>query len=115
MEQITKEEFEKEALAVLESLPENFNEKMKNVGIIIEENIAKGRERVLGLYEGIPIKNRGIYYGNVLPDKITLFKKNIERISHSKDDLKKNIRSVIIHEIAHHFGLDEDEIRDSGY
>ena len=114
-ENLTREEFEKEALTALESLPGDFKEKMKNVDIIVEENVPKNRQSVLGLYEGIPLNNRGVYYGNVLPDKITLFKKNIERISRSKEDLIKNIKGVIIHEIAHHFGLDEKEIRDSGF
>ena len=115
IENLTREEFEKEALAALETLPEVFKEKMKNVDIVIEENIPKNRQSVLGLYEGIPLNNRGIFYGNVLPDKITLFKKNIERISSSMESLRKNVRDVIVHEIAHHFGLSEKEIRDSGY
>ena len=115
METITRVEFEKETLAVLDSLPEDFKSKMKNVDILIEEKIPRGRESVLGLYEGIPLKNRGIYYGNVLPDRITLFKKNLENISFSIHDLRKNIRTVIIHEIAHHFGFDEKEVRDSGF
>jgi predicted Zn-dependent protease with MMP-like domain len=72
---------------------------------------------LLGLYEGVPVSKRGIWYGSspVVPDKITLFRKNIERSLRVGETLKDKIRDVLIHEIAHHFGMDEEEIRRAGY
>jgi predicted Zn-dependent protease with MMP-like domain len=72
---------------------------------------------LLGLYEGVPLPRRGIDYGvvPVMPDTITLFQNNIESIARSESDVRRQIRETLIHEIAHHFGMDEDEIREAGY
>lgn len=92
------------------SLPEFFRKKLDNIDIVIEDEPVD-RRGLLGLYQGVPLKKRGFWYGNVLPDKITLFKTNIERISRDQADLKEWVRRVLIHEIGHHFGFDEQELR----
>jgi predicted Zn-dependent protease with MMP-like domain len=116
LKDIDKSAFEKEVLLALESLPEEFKEKLENINIIIEDtNPSTGSELILGLYHGIPLKNRGIYYSNVLPDRIILYSKNIKNISRTKQELRKNIKKVIIHEVAHYFGFEEDTIRKIGY
>jgi predicted Zn-dependent protease with MMP-like domain len=72
---------------------------------------------LLGLYEGVPLSRRGTDYGvyPVVPDRITLFQRNIELTVSLPEELRERIREVMVHEIAHHFGMSEKEIRDAGY
>jgi predicted Zn-dependent protease with MMP-like domain len=110
----------------MDSLPREFMEKMENVYIIIEDRPTReaaarvglrGDSMLLGLYEGVPMSKRGTSYGSaaILPDRITLFQKNIEAVVRSELEIPEKIREVLIHEIAHHFGMNEKEIRDAGY
>lgn len=93
-----------------DALPAIFRKKMKNIQIVVaEEPISQ--ESLLGLYQGVPFRHRGVLYGNVLPDKITLFKKNIERISHTDEDVKDWVSRVLIHEIGHYFGFSEEDLK----
>lgn len=107
------EAFRKIVENAVDDLPDVFRKKMQNVDIIIEDEPIE-RRGLLGLYQGIPLKKRGFWYGNVLPDKITLYKNNIERISRDLPDLKEWVRRVLIHEIGHYFGFDEQELRKLG-
>lgn len=83
---------------------------MKNIDIVVEdEPIAQ--TSLLGLYQGVPFKHRGVWYGNVLPDRIVLFKRNIERVSRTDEEIKNWVREVLIHEIGHYFGFSESDLR----
>lgn len=109
---------------VLEELPKEFKDKLQNIDIVIEEELdmeavkrlglgAKGR--LLGLYQGVPLKNRTHYYGMVMPDKVTLYKQNIERSCEAGgSDIREGIKHVIQHEIAHHFGISDKRLKDLG-
>lgn len=68
-------------------------------------------EDLLGLYHGVMKKDRGFGYGNVLPDQIIIYRKPLERLSSSMDELRENVRQTVIHEIGHYFGFDEDELQ----
>jgi len=105
-------------------IPEEFVSKLENVSIVIADLPSKHQlEKVrakqnvgtlLGLYEGIPQTKRGRYgVGMTLPDKITIFKIPILSIAHDLNHLKEIVRNVVIHEIAHHFGMDEKSVRDA--
>ncbi len=106
----------------MNELPQAFTNKLENVDIVIEDKpnmhtvktLGLGsRGRLLGLYHGIPLKTRTHYYGMVLPDKITLYKSNIERACRREGiDLYEEIRHVLQHEIAHHFGISDQRLRD---
>ena len=65
---------------------------------------------LFGLYEGVPQIKRGVYY-SALPDKITIFKNSIEQYARTPDEIKEIVKNTVWHEIAHHFGLDENEVR----
>jgi predicted Zn-dependent protease with MMP-like domain len=78
------EEFEKVVEHAIATLPDFIRSKLQNIDIVIEEQPIVHKS-LLGLYQGVPLKKRGVWYGNVMPDKITLFKKNIERISSNED------------------------------
>ncbi len=118
-----KDKFEEIVSDTLKSLPDKFKEKIKNLGIVIEEEDIspdlKDKKDIrtkytLGLYEGVPntLKAGRI---NILPDKITIYKKSLEEISRNDEELEKNIRRVVLHELGHYFGLDEKKLRKLGY
>ena len=119
---MTHKEFEALTINTLEKLPKDFKDKLQNVDVVVEEELdldkvkklglgAKGR--LLGLYQGVPLKNRAHYYGMVMPDKITLYKQNIERECKAKGlDIGEEIKHVIQHEIAHHFGISDKRLKD---
>ena len=121
---MTRREFETIVEDVLRELPKEFKDKLQNIDIIIEEELdmeavkrlglgAKGR--LLGLYQGVPLKDRTHYYGMVMPDKITLYKQNIElSCEASESDIREEIKHVIQHEIAHYFGISDKRLKDLG-
>lgn len=119
-----QKEFEALAIRAIESLPDGFKNKLENVDVVIEDepNMDTARSmklgskgRLLGLYQGVPLKSRTHYYGMVMPDKITLFKANIERVCGlTGRDLYGEIKHVLEHEIAHHFGISDDRLRELG-
>jgi predicted Zn-dependent protease with MMP-like domain len=119
-----RKEFEKLVRRALNEFPKQFRDKLDNVDIVIEDepdmDTARemklgGRGHLLGLYQGIPLKDRTQYYGMVMPDKITLFKANIERsCGMGKKDVYEEVKHVIQHEIAHHFGITDKRLRDIG-
>jgi predicted Zn-dependent protease with MMP-like domain len=109
-----RDEFEKLVKSALKTLPKVLREELRNVEIVIEDEPIE-QKSLLGLYQGVPLKRRGFWYGNVMPDKITLFKNNIERISRSEGEIEEWIHKVLIHEIGHYFGFGEDKLRKHGY
>ena len=118
------EEFEQLVKEGIDAIPEKFLQKLKNVEICIEDDptskqlkylrlSAGGRKNLLfGLYEGIPQTERESY-GQVLPDKITIFKNQIEKASRSIEETREIVRDTVWHEIAHHFGMSETGVRNS--
>ena len=105
-----RERFAELVREALDDLPPIFRNKMSNVDVVVEEEPI-AQKTLLGLYQGVPFKHRGVWYGNVLPDKITLFKKNIERVSQTEDEIKEWVRKVLIHEIGHYFGFSEADLQ----
>ncbi len=120
---MTREEFEKLVVEGFLLLPEKFRAKIRNVALLVEdepsaevreqEGLGEG-ETLLGLYQGIPNTARGDSYGvgPTLPDTITLYQFPIEEAAHEDgDDVRKVVAETIWHEVAHYFGMDEDEVR----
>jgi len=117
---ITREEFEKLIKEAIQQIPLKIRKLLDNVEILVDDFPSEAqlnsvhktnKMSLLGLYQGIPKTKRGVNYANVLPDRITLFQKPIEYTAQNKEDLKKIIKRVIIHELAHHFGFDETQAR----
>jgi predicted Zn-dependent protease with MMP-like domain len=114
-----KERFEKLVWQGIEAIPKRFLEKLDNVDIVIEDRPTEKQikklklrqgDKLFGLYEGVPkIKRR--HYSGVLPDKITIFKKPIEEVCSTEEEVKERVRKTVWHEIAHHFGMDEERVR----
>lgn len=116
--------FEQLVTRAVESLPEELLDEMENVDIVIADQPTREQqymledredEMLLGLYEGIPLTERTNSYGFVMPDKITIFKKAIESICRSEQECVEEVRRVVIHEIAHHFGIDDDRLDELGW
>jgi predicted Zn-dependent protease with MMP-like domain len=107
---MTHQEFEQTVRDAVKGLPKLLRDKMDNIDIVIEDAPII-QKSLLGLYQGVPLQKRTHWYGNVMPDKITLFKDNIERVSRDEEDMKAWIRKVVVHEIGHHFGFGEEELR----
>ncbi|MDP3758506.1 MAG: metallopeptidase family protein [Candidatus Daviesbacteria bacterium] len=107
---MTHLEFEKLVAKAIDSLPENTQNKMDNVEIVVEQGSPRGP--YLGLYEGVPKTAWGRGFGMILPDKITIFQAPLERMARSREELKEVVRNVVWHEIAHHFGFNEKGVRE---
>lgn len=121
-----RDRFEKIVEQAFEKLPDKFKKAIDNLGVVVEDYPADdivrqmklpSRYHLLGLYQGIPHKHRDTWYGTspVLPDKISLYQKSIESVCRTDDELEHKIVEVLIHEIAHYFGMNDEEIRAAGF
>ncbi len=117
---LSREKFEELVNEGIKAIPERFLKKLSNVEIVIEEepNAAQLRKLrirknffIFGLYEGIPQTKRW-HYGQVLPDKITIFKGPIEEFARTQEEIRAIVKNTVWHEIAHHFGMDEKSVRE---
>jgi len=112
-------EFEGIVVEALRYVPERFLEKLENIEVTVEDEppgrllkdmgIGRGGT-LLGLYQGVPLTERGFYYGNTLPDRIVLYKGPILRSCISHEEIAERVREVVIHEIGHYFGFTDREL-----
>src|SRR3954469_12638278 len=99
------DEFAELTQGAIDSLPDGLRKEMSNVELVIEDEPPPGQP-LLGLYQGIPLTSRGSYYTGALPDKITIFRGPRERLyGGDSQTLRTMVRRVVLHEIAHHFGI----------
>ncbi len=123
---IDSETFEKMVEKVFQQLPERFKNALENLAVFTEdyptEDIVRqmhlpSKHHLLGLYQGIPLTKRGVWYGSspVTPDKISLYMKNIVYRCRDEQEVEARIYDVLVHEIGHYFGMTEEEIRSAGY
>jgi predicted Zn-dependent protease with MMP-like domain len=120
---MTRAEFEALVVRALEGIPDEIGSRLDNVDVVVEDvptrdqlagtEIGEG-EILLGLYDGIPLTER-YGYGEVLPDKITLFQGSLEALDLSTEDLVREIADTVVHEVAHHFGIDDRRLHELGY
>jgi predicted Zn-dependent protease with MMP-like domain len=123
---MNSELFEDLVARAVEGLPAELAERLDNVAIFVRDRPSKTQRSspsgdssttLLGLYEGVPLTERGHDYGMVLPDRITIFREPIEASSRNDAEMVTLIRQVVLHEIAHHFGISDarlDEIEERG-
>lgn len=111
--------FERLVRKAIQGLPRSLREKIGNLAVIVEESPPPEVLRelgmsspyeLLGLYQGVPLSKRGFYYGNVLPDRISLYKRPIEARCASAEEMVRLIQEVVLHELGHHFGLEEEDL-----
>jgi predicted Zn-dependent protease with MMP-like domain len=100
-------------IEALAGLPDWVRATMENVDVLLEDAPPPGQPGLLGLYEGIPLSQRGMSYAGVLPDRITLFRHSIEAVAGgSPERLREVVQHTVVHEIAHHFGISDDRLRE---
>jgi len=110
MEAHFADEFEHLTHAALDALPDDLRKEMSNVELVIEDEPPPGQP-LLGLYQGIPLTRRGAYYAGALPDKITIYRGPLERLyGHDSELLARQVKRVVLHEIAHHFGISDERL-----
>jgi predicted Zn-dependent protease with MMP-like domain len=112
--ELTTLEFEQLVEDAIASVPEPLAGFMSNVGVIVDEQ-APPWQSVLGFYQGVPLTRRGVNYTGALPDKITIFRRPIERVYGTDPErLRDGVRHVVVHEIAHHFGISDERLHELG-
>lgn len=119
----TTEEFEQLVVEALDDLPDFFRQKLQNIEVVVSdwptpvEQQAVGLrpgQLLFGLYQGIPLTKRTSHYSLVLPDKITIYRLSIEQVCRTREQVIKQVQHTVKHEIAHHFGISDDRLRDLG-
>ena len=109
---LTTMEFEALVEEAIASVPEPLAGFMSNVGVIIDEQ-ASPWQSVLGLYQGVPLTQRSSAYAGVPPDRITIYQGPLERhFGGDPEVLRRQVRRVVVHEIAHHFGISDERLRE---
>ena len=111
--------FDRLVARALDSLPPEFAELLENVAVVIEEEpsdedlesvgLDPERDELFGLYQGVPLSERDSFYGE-LPDRVVIYRGPIERCCRTAGEVRREVRDTVIHELGHHFGLDEDDM-----
>src|SRR5262245_59336331 len=107
---MTRERFERLVEEALRDIPRPFRDAIKNVAVIVEDESEEGD--LFGLYEGIPLPERGASYGNALPDRISIYQRTIEDECEDDEDIRVCVAETVIHELGHYFGMSEEEIEE---
>jgi predicted Zn-dependent protease with MMP-like domain len=110
VEESATPDFDQVVQDALDALPRELRDRISNVEIVVEDEPPPGRP-LLGLYQGVPLTRRGSGYNGALPDKITIYRGPLERLyGWDVDVLRAQIRHVVLHEVAHHFGISDERL-----
>ncbi len=110
---VPPDRFEALVAEALDSLPPELGRLMDNVWVQVGE---QSRPGLLGLYEGVPLTQRDSgYAGMVMPDRITIFRRSICAVASSEEEVVDQVRTTVVHEVAHHFGIDDDRLDELGW
>jgi predicted Zn-dependent protease with MMP-like domain len=112
--QLTRREFELLVADALDEIPQELTAAMDNVVVLVEDRHPTEPE-LLGLYEGVALTERTSDYGGVLPDRITVYREAILDFCTDEDDVVHEVAVTVVHEVAHHFGVDEDTLHRLGW
>lgn len=110
---VSAEDFERLVTDALDDLPQELGRLVSNVVVLVADDPPE--PGLLGLYEGVPLTERGWQYGGVLPDRITIYRRPLCRYSRDTVQLQHEVRVTVIHEIAHHFGIDDERLHELGW
>ena len=114
MVEVSRRRFEELVGDALDEVPEQLTRLMDNVVVLVEDRDT-GDPALLGLYEGVALTERGHDYGGMLPDRITLYRQSILAICETEDDVVEEVAVTVVHEIAHHFGIDDARLHELGW
>lgn len=113
MLEVDRERFETLVGEALDLLPDDLLEQLSNVVVRVQDEAATGG--MLGLYEGVPLTKRQGAYTMTLPDRITIYRLPILAMCRSEAEVVEEVRVTVIHEVAHHFGIDDDRLEELGW
>ncbi len=105
--------FEDMVATALDGLPPRLGEVMGNVAVTVEHNL--GPPGLLGLYQGIPLTNRTTNYAGVLPDRIIIYRQAICAICRTEAEVADQVRTTVVHEVGHHFGISDERLEELGW
>lgn len=111
---MSRARFEELVGDALDLIPHRFTVAMSNVAVLVED-IDPDNPNLLGLYHGVALTERTSYYSGVLPDRITIFRLPILRICHSEADVVRQVGITVVHEVGHHFGIDDETLHELGW
>jgi predicted Zn-dependent protease with MMP-like domain len=115
---VDRQRFEALVEEAVQSLPRRFKKHLHNIAIMVEDRPGRSALRatragsLLGLYHGLPYKDRGATYGSPVPDVIVIYQEPIESLSSTEEEVRDRVRRVVLHEVGHYFGMTEQELRD---
>ena len=113
MIELAPERFEEMVADALDGLPEEFGQLMRNVAVTVEHG--PGPRGLLGLYQGVPLTSRTSGYAGVLPDRITIYQRAICARCQTEAEVADQVRRTVVHEVAHHFGIADERLRELGW
>lgn len=113
--EMTRETFEELVSQALDRIPPELTRVMDNVAVFVEDEPPADDPELLGLYEGTPLTDRGEWYAGVLPDRISIYMGPTLRRCETTDEVVHEVAVTVIHEIAHHFGIDDDRLHELGW
>ena len=113
MLQLTPDAFAGLVADALDELPPDLAGLMRNVAVVVDDDSPPGE--LFGVYDGVPLTERGSDYGAVLPDRIVLFRQTLCDACHDEDDLREEVLVTVVHEVAHHFGIDDERLHELGW
>ncbi len=112
---LSPEEFEDAIADALDIVPPGLMDMLDNVVFLVEDEPPADDPELLGVYDGVPLTERAEMWGGALPDRITVFRGPLTRMCEDRDELLDEIAITVVHEIAHHFGIEEDRLHDLGW
>lgn len=115
MIEVSREEFEGLVAEALDTVPAELAALIDNVVVVVEDDAPAHDPHLLGLYEGVPLTERGSWYAGMLPDRISIYRRPTLAICDTREHVVEEVGITVVHEIAHHFGIDDERLHDLGY
>lgn len=112
---VPPDQFDDLVTEALDLIPAELARLMSNCVVLVADDVEPGSPSLLGLYEGTPLTERGGWYTGVLPDRITIYRLPILRMCQDTHEVVDEVRITVVHEVAHHFGIDDDRLHDLGW
>ncbi len=116
MVDMSREDFEDAVRDALDEIPPELARQIDNVVVLVEDDPPEDDPELLGLYEGVPLTERGEFWATgALPDRITIYRRPTLALCDSRDDVVEEVAVTVVHEIAHHFGIDDERLHELGW
>jgi len=112
---VSRERFEALVEAALDDIPEELASLVRNVVVLVEEDAPPDDPDLLGLYDGVSLPERPANLGGELPDRVLVFRRPLQEMCSSEQELVDEVRITVVHEVAHHFGIDDARLHQLGY